>query len=229
MRLGKHVPPYTFPTERTPEEREFIIAATTAIVEEYVKIYPISKIAKKHFIPEYVIDNVRLPNGVRLRGKIDGRCISVLSEYKFKSRISEDDMDIVLNNDWQVMFYCVMNYLQENLITSVEYDVFRYPSFTKKKPKEVYNDIKAGIKAEPDHWIKRWNIDIKEEHVKEFMNFITLKTSETLDRKLWYKNICACKSMFTCPYLKLCYLGKDPEIKIKPLFQELYDGGYKKD
>jgi hypothetical protein len=215
---------YKFDRIINTEEQNQIEGALKAIIPAYQKFYAKSD-TKYQQHPEHVFD-VKF-NGVRLRGKVDnilsyGSKVKI-RETKFKSRISEDGLDKGLALDWQSLFYVTAVMLETGTQPqSVEYDVVRYPSIKfGMKPEDIYEKCVTGIRKEPENWFMRWETKFDEVDIMSFTGELIQKLNELKDRKIWYRNECACNSMFPCPYIALCTSGDKSALIKKELFSEL--------
>lgn len=214
---------FVFDKMVTTEQREQIIAAMKAIIPEYFKYYKAedSKYLKSS---EQVIDTTL--TGIRIRGKID--CILThkdeikLRETKFKSRISEDELDATLGLDWQSLFYLMALTQQGKEVYTVEYDVIRYPTIkTGMKPEDIFKSCQDGIKKEPEHWFKRWTTKFDQSEVFSFTGELVQKLNEMRNRTIWYRNECSCKGNFKCPFVNYCMTGETTGLIKKKLHSEL--------
>jgi len=224
---------YKFQKGLTKNQEECIRGAFAAIMPAYVITYFDSD-GKYKFSPEYIFDIV--VEGVRIRGKIDSFVQSItnsqdagLLETKFKSRISENDLDISLALDWQSLVYLwamVKNTIGEDPLF-VDYDVVRFPSVKDdQKPFELYKSISESIKKEPEHWFKRWRTNFSRQDIDVFRKGMWLKLKEFRQRfeqkGSWYRNECNCQTRYgVCPYMKLCSTGNATGLIRQPLFTEL--------
>lgn len=205
------------------EDQELIKGIVTALIPAYIKQWK-SFDAKYKIKPEIVFD---VPfNGVRLRGKIDAVYTSKgevwLKETKFKGRISEDELDRRLSIDWQACFYAYAYFLMHGTWPKgFIYDVVRYPSM-KGNAKDLYDDIVKGTKKEPDHWFKRWCVELHRPDMMGFGIELAAKLDEIRNRKLFYRNQCACASGWgMCKYIDVCTKNSYEGLVQRELFNEL--------
>lgn len=211
------------PMVTSRDEQELIEGVISALIPVYVERWKEFD-AGYRIKPEIVFD---IPFCcTRLRGKIDAIYTTKteiwLKETKFKNRISEDDLERRLSIDWQANFYAhAYQLLTGKTVKGFIYDVVRYPSL-KGTAKELHDDILRGTKKEPDHWFKRWCVELSAGERAEFATELVVKINELRTRTLFYRNHCACASGFSvCKYIDVCTRRSYAGLVLKELFNEL--------
>ena len=220
--LGKEK--YIVDKSISKEEQLQIEACVKAIYPAYAAHYAKEDAGWKNN-PEMVFD--ALLEGTRIRGKIDnvlhGKNSVMLRETKFKARISEDSLDRGLALDFQSLFYVLAYWLQTGVRPSgVQYDVVRYPTIKfGMTPKDIYDAVILGTKKEPERWFYRWETAFTEQDILTFKGELVQKLKELRERKIWYRNECACNGAFKCDFIDYCAAGNLTGLVKRELFSEL--------
>ncbi len=206
-------------------DQELIKAALSAIMPAYFKRYE-KEDARFSHDPEKLFD-VRLDgNGFRLRGKIDdlmtNRFGKWLLETKFKSRIDENGIEKRLAIDWQSYFYAIAcKQITGKYPLGVIYNVVRYPKLT-GKPRDLFVKTKESIDDDPDYWFKRWEMRFEKSDLDFFECELRQKLDELSERKIFYRNQCACATGFgACQFIDACTTGSRNGLVRRELFSEL--------
>lgn len=126
-----------------------------------------------------------MPEGVRkitLRGMRDGiyrtarQGVLGIFETKNKSRISENEIRDGLRADMQTLFYATATYIEKGECPrQVLYNIIRRSDlYRRSKGQEPLNEyigrLKDDIKARPDHYFKRFSVDLLPSDIENFIN-----------------------------------------------------------
>jgi hypothetical protein len=166
------------------------------LVPHYQHFYSGDKF--KYVAQEQVFKNpYKLSNGKTtwLRGRMDEIFLRDkalwLQENKTKSRIDEDKITVTLPNDLQTMFYVYnMGLIYDRTIGGVLYNVIRKPEL-KQKMKEsdvaFLTRINNDILERPDHYFKRWEVELVRKDIDDFHDKVIGPTLERV--AIWWESI----------------------------------------
>ena len=166
--------------------------------------------------------NVLLNSGtkIRVKGKRDatykvGSDIC-LFETKTKSQIDENSLYELLAMDFQVDLYSLsLRYEYGRYPIKCRYNIIRRPGNKLGKGETLQsfaNRLREAVKNDPEHYFKRYSIDISKNHMTEFENELKHILTEYWQ---WatgsiptYKNTRSCVTKYgTCQYLPICSYG----------------------
>jgi hypothetical protein len=167
------------------------------VIPHYTKFW--KKDRYKYVSQEEVFE---VPHRIRLNGKmvkLRGRWDEVyelkgnlwLQENKTKSRIDEDKLLTTLPWDLQTMLYCYTLQLKTGRkVDGFLYNVIRKPGL-KQHVKETdlafLNRINDDIASQPDHYFKRYEIELSPDDIK---NFVHQTLDPLLDQvAVWWESI----------------------------------------
>lgn len=118
-----------------------------------------------------------LKKNIELRGRLDETFIRNgkiwLQENKTKSNIDESKIISILPQDLQTMLYCyAMTHIHDLQIGGVLYNVIRKPQLkqgVKESETEYLNRIHEDITERPDHYFKRFEVELSKGDIKKFV------------------------------------------------------------
>ena len=217
---------WTFPQLTAPNDVEYMRCCAAALLPGYVSRWAVEDKRWLGVQPEKVFD-VKF-HGYRLRGKIDGIVNTgtgvYLLETKTKSVISEDNLTNRLALDWQSLFYMHAWAIEAggDVPQGVIYNVIRFPQRTMKNAREFTDTLRKEVASKPEYYFYRWTVEFSTEDIEAFRVELHQKLMELEQRKVWFKNQCACEAPYPCDYVRLCAEGdrKTGLVKRK-LFSEL--------
>jgi hypothetical protein len=161
-------------------------------------------------------------HGYRLRGKKDlrfmlGKSKAIwLMEHKTKGRVDADVLEDVLDFDLQNLFYTTADDVEyQDDVQNVLYNIIRNPGHKKNKSEtfeEYVERIREHIQRDPAHFFIRYNCTYNAKNKNRFATELKDKL-DLIDMYLegalpFWRNECACRTPFKCPYLGACASGK---------------------
>jgi hypothetical protein len=221
--IGQFIDKYKFPKEIKMDEQEYIRTVMSVLIPNYFKVYPGD--LKWDITPEIQF-NVMLGTA-RLVGKMDGIVRDKgnwLLETKFKGNINEDAVVSKLRIDWQSLFYLNAYAIMTGIfLDGVIYNIVRYPQRSAAKGLEVFAEaLEEDIKSRPDYFYYRYKTEFTKKEILEFREELCEKLNDLSNRKVFWKNQCACNAPFPCAYIEACSSGDFSGLKKKrKLFEEL--------
>lgn len=217
--IGKYIDEYTEivlkrGTVLTHEELETTAAKAHATMVGYFEYYHDEFIDKKFIGVEHVF-NQRF--GICMqRGRLDGSYMKKSNGLKFtvdhktKGQISEDNIALHLNIDFQTLFYMLNDELETNVLADGSlYNIIRNSQskpHKNEKTKAYFSRILELCRKTPEHFYKRWEVVYTKEQHKQFRNELH-QLQHDLKYVLGGNTVCNrfnCHKQFACEFLPAC-------------------------
>jgi hypothetical protein len=196
--IRKKAAPWRFDPKVGKWEQAIISTILRLLIPAYLQYWKKEEKEVSHN-PEVWFDVIK--NGLHLKGKIDDFIgHHTVLDTKFKGRVDDDNIQLLLPLNLQGKVYCYANNVKAFIL-----DAVRFPQIKEfAKPEDIYIKLAADLKNHPDKIFSRNKVTFTNQVMTEFEGWLRRIIDRIRNDKHFDPNYNSC---WRCDFVKYCAQG----------------------